>query len=75
MLIVNPLSRLTHMIHDIAEGEGDVTKRLEEASAFGNDELGEVSRLFNLFLDKLQRTPSWSCSRHPSVDDRQSASS
>ncbi len=53
-LVVDPLRRLTHMIQDIAEGEGDVTKRLEVADAFGNDELGEVSRLFNLFMDKLQ---------------------
>jgi methyl-accepting chemotaxis protein len=48
------LSRLTQMIHNIAEGEGDVTKRLEIAGGIGNDELGEVSRLFNLFMDKLQ---------------------
>lgn len=48
------LRRLTAMIRDIAEGEGDVTKRLEAAGNFGNDELGEVSRLFNLFMDKLQ---------------------
>ncbi len=48
------LRRLTEMIQDIAEGEGDVTKRLEAAGKFGNDELGEVSRLFNLFMDKLQ---------------------
>jgi methyl-accepting chemotaxis protein len=53
-LVVNPLKRLTQMIQNIAEGEGDVTKRLEVAGAFGNDELGEVSRLFNLFMDKLQ---------------------
>jgi methyl-accepting chemotaxis protein len=43
------------MIADIAEGEGDVTKRLETASGFANDELGEVSRLFNVFMDKLQQ--------------------
>jgi methyl-accepting chemotaxis protein len=48
------LSRLTQMIHNIAEGEGDVTRRLEIAGGIGNDELGEVSRLFNLFMDKLQ---------------------
>src|SRR6185312_2652981 len=48
------LSRLTHMIHNIAEGEGDVTRRLETAGGTGNDELSEVSRLFNLFMDKLQ---------------------
>jgi methyl-accepting chemotaxis protein len=48
------LRRLTQMIQDIAEGEGDVTKRLEVTVGFRNDELGEVSRLFNLFMDKLQ---------------------
>jgi methyl-accepting chemotaxis protein len=48
------LNRLTRMIHDIAEGEGDVTKRVEVAGNLANDELGEVSRLFNLFMDKLQ---------------------
>ena len=48
------LKRLNEMIRDIAEGEGDVTKRLEVASTFDNDELGQVSRLFNRFMDKLQ---------------------
>lgn len=52
--ISQSLMRLTRMIQDIAEGEGDVTKRLEVAGDFANDELGEVSRLFNLFMDKLQ---------------------
>jgi methyl-accepting chemotaxis protein len=53
-VISRSLSRLTLMIRDIAEGEGDVTKRLEVAGGFGNDELGEISRLLNLFMDKLQ---------------------
>jgi methyl-accepting chemotaxis protein len=53
-LVVNPLNRLNQMIQSIAEGEGDLTRRLEVASAFGDDELGEVSRLFNIFMDKLQ---------------------
>lgn len=48
------LKKLTQMIQDIAEGEGDVTKRIEASSSFGNDELGEVGRLFNIFMDKLQ---------------------
>jgi len=52
--ISRSLKRLTQMIQDIAEGEGDVTKRLDAAGGFGKDELGEVSRLFNLFMDKLQ---------------------
>jgi len=48
------LHHLRSMIDDIVEGEGDVTKRLEVASNFGADEIGEISRLFNLFMDKLQ---------------------
>jgi methyl-accepting chemotaxis protein len=48
------LTRLTQMIQNIAEGEGDVTKRLEATGNFGDDELGEVSRHFNTFMDKLQ---------------------
>jgi methyl-accepting chemotaxis protein len=52
--ISHSLNRLTQMIHNIAEGEGDVTRRLEIAGGIGNDELGEVSRLFNRFMDKLQ---------------------
>lgn len=52
--ISRSLTQLTAMIRDIAEGEGDVTKRLETSGNFANDELGEVGRLFNLFMDKLQ---------------------
>lgn len=52
--VSSSLSRLTQMIHNIAEGEGDVTKRLETVGGIRNDELGEVSRKFNLFMDKLQ---------------------
>jgi len=52
--ITQSLKRLTQMIQNIAEGEGDVTKRLETTGGISNDELGEVSRLFNLFMDKLQ---------------------
>jgi len=48
------LNRLTRMIQNIAEGEGDVTGRLEVSGRLGNDEIGEVSRFFNLFMDKLQ---------------------
>ena len=52
--ISQSLRRLTQTIQDIAEGEGDVSKRLEVAGNFGNDELGEVSRLFNIFMDRLE---------------------
>src|ERR1700730_11110641 len=37
--ISQSLQRLTQMVQNIAEGEGDVTQRVETAGAFGNDEL------------------------------------
>jgi len=54
VFVLSPLKQLTQMIQNIAEGEGDVTRRLEVAGNFTNDEFGEVSRLFNSFMDKLQ---------------------
>ena len=52
--ISQSLGRLIHMIQDIAEGEGDITRRLDVANEFRDDELGQVSQLFNRFMDKLQ---------------------
>jgi methyl-accepting chemotaxis protein len=49
--IATPLRQLSSRLKDIAEGEGDLTKRLELHS---NDELGETASWFNLFMDKLQ---------------------
>jgi methyl-accepting chemotaxis protein len=53
-IISQSLARLTGMIRDIAEGDGDVTKRLDIAGKLSKDELNEIGRLFNLFMDKLQ---------------------
>ncbi len=49
--IVKPIHRVVDMVKDIAEGEGDLTVRLEASS---RDEIGELSRWFNVFLEKLQ---------------------
>nr|WP_136476098.1 methyl-accepting chemotaxis protein [Pseudomonas sp. DG56-2] len=49
--ITRPLLRVSEMLDDIAEGEGDLTKRLSYAKS---DELGRLARAFNRFLDKLQ---------------------
>lgn len=49
--VVGPISDAVAMIKDIAEGEGDLTKRLTIKS---NDEVGEMARWFNMFVDKLQ---------------------
>ena len=38
-------------LKDIAEGEGDLTRRLEENS---KDELGDLARWFNTFIQRLQ---------------------
>ncbi len=46
-----PINRTVAMLRDIAEGEGDLTKRLE---IIKRDELGELAGWFNTFLDKLQ---------------------
>jgi methyl-accepting chemotaxis protein len=37
-------------VKDVAEGEGDLTKRIP----ISQDEIGEVAKWFNVFLDKLQ---------------------
>ncbi len=49
--IVRSLQTTIAMLRDIAEGEADLTKRLAIAS---HDEMGELGRLFNVFLDHLQ---------------------
>jgi methyl-accepting chemotaxis protein len=49
--VVNPINRTVLMLKDIAQGEGDLTKRLE---IIKKDEIGELAGWFNTFLDKLQ---------------------
>ncbi|WP_373185000.1 methyl-accepting chemotaxis protein [Halopseudomonas sp.] len=49
--LARPARRLVAMLDDIAQGEGDLTKRL---TVDRNDELGAIAKGFNSFLDKLQ---------------------
>ena len=49
--ISSSLKNIIFSVKDIAQGEGDLTKRVELKS---KDELGELGTLFNIFLDKLQ---------------------
>ncbi len=44
------LHSMIHMVKDLAEGEGDLTKRLGIVT---HDELGELAKWFNTFLDKI----------------------
>ena len=48
--VLNPVKTCANLLKDIAEGEGDLTKRLPVET---NDELGQLSRHFNNFVAKL----------------------
>jgi methyl-accepting chemotaxis protein len=45
------IQRVVDSLKDIAQGEGDLTKRLPEE---GNDEVTELARWFNRFVERLQ---------------------
>ena len=49
--IARPVNAAVAGLKDIAQGEGDLTKRLEAVS---RDEVGQLAVWFNTFLDKLQ---------------------
>jgi len=50
--ITRPISKMVEMIKDVAEGEGDLTSRLDESA---QDELGTMSHWVNTFIAKLQK--------------------
>lgn len=50
--MVRPAQQTSKALKDIAEGEGDLTKRLEVVS---QDEIGQVSKEFNVFTDKIHQ--------------------
>jgi methyl-accepting chemotaxis protein len=49
--ITRPLRETVLALDDIAQGEGDLTRRVEEGR---KDELGELGRCFNTFIGKLE---------------------
>lgn len=49
--VTRPLLRVAHMLDAIVEGDGDLTQRLPNDR---HDELGQLAKGFNRFLDKLQ---------------------
>ena len=51
LLITRPLKSVMESLSEFAHGEGDLTRRLEVR---GKDEFGQLSELFNRFIDKLQ---------------------
>jgi len=51
--MIGPIKRMADSLNDIAQGDGDLTQRLEIHS---HDEVAQLGRSFNLFVDKLQHT-------------------
>jgi methyl-accepting chemotaxis protein len=49
-MITKPINTVVTMLKDIAQGEGDLTKRLEISS---KDEIGDLAHWFNTFINKL----------------------
>lgn len=49
--IAGPIARTATVLMDIAEGEGDLTRRLDEVR---KDEIGALGRGFNRFVERLQ---------------------
>ncbi len=50
--IVRPVNQAKERLKDIAEGEGDLTARLEVNS---EDEIGDLARWFNVFIENHQK--------------------
>ncbi|WJT09462.1 methyl-accepting chemotaxis protein [Vibrio harveyi] len=48
--LMQPLSVLKNALHDISQGEGDLTVRLPTK---GNDEVAQISSAFNVFVEKV----------------------
>ena len=49
--VTRPLKEIVAQFKDVAEGEGDLTKRIREPYA---DEVGQVAHWFNQFIAKVQ---------------------
>lgn len=53
LLVLKPLHTLSGIAADIAQGEGDLTRRVPVTT--GSDEFAELGRYFNMFIEKIQR--------------------
>jgi len=48
--VIRPVRNVAEQLQDIAEGDGDLTRRVAEG---GNDEVGALSRSFNVFVTRV----------------------
>jgi len=53
--ILTPINNMKDIAKDLASGDGDLTKRMNINS---KDEIGEVSKYIDMFIDKIQSTVS-----------------
>jgi len=51
-VVVQPLNSVNTLLDDIAQGGGDLTKRIDYQS---NDEIGQVVNGFNMFISEVQK--------------------
>ncbi len=51
VLVISPIKRVIEGLKDMAEGEGDLTRRLKIKNM---DEIGMLASWFNMFVEKLQ---------------------
>ncbi|MEI5640820.1 MULTISPECIES: methyl-accepting chemotaxis protein [unclassified Pseudoalteromonas] len=51
--IITPIAHAKAMMRDIAEGEGDLTRQLDES---GKDEITELAKSFNLYTNKMRHS-------------------
>lgn len=49
--MVTPIKKITDILRDISEGEGDLTRRISMQS---KDEISEMSEWFNVFVEKMR---------------------
>ena len=48
--VIRPVRTVSHQLRDIAEGDGDLTRRVEEGR---EDEVGALSHWFNVFVGRI----------------------
>ncbi len=53
MSVIRPIRHVVDGLKDVAEGEGDLTKRIPDHR---KDEIGELAHWFNVFTEKLHAT-------------------
>lgn len=53
--VLRPLARMNELVTELADGDGDLTRRIEVRS---NDEIGQLGRHINDFIENLQHAVS-----------------